>query len=53
VQVMAENPYAWRATSAASASATADAIAARLGHLSHLHDRLRAGVNYALLEARW
>ncbi|MFZ4567344.1 MAG: ATP-dependent RecD-like DNA helicase [Prochlorococcaceae cyanobacterium] len=51
VQVMAENPYRLARDIRGIGFRTADAIAARLGIEPTAMIRLRAGVNYALLEA--
>jgi exodeoxyribonuclease V alpha subunit len=51
VQVMAENPYRLARDIRGIGFRTADAIAARLGIEATAMIRLRAGVNYALLEA--
>ncbi|WP_198949718.1 ATP-dependent RecD-like DNA helicase [Synechococcus sp. 1G10] len=51
VQVMAENPYRLARDIRGIGFRTADAIAARLGIKPEAMIRLRAGVNYALLEA--
>jgi exodeoxyribonuclease V alpha subunit len=51
VQVMAENPYRLARDIRGIGFRTADAIAARLGIEATAMVRLRAGVNYALLEA--
>ena len=51
VQVMAENPYRLARDIRGIGFRTADAIAARLGIEAMAMVRLRAGVNYALLEA--
>jgi len=51
VQVMAENPYRLARDIRGIGFRTADAIAARLGIEVTAMVRLRAGVNYALLEA--
>jgi exodeoxyribonuclease V alpha subunit len=51
VQVMAENPYRLARDIRGIGFRTADAIAARLGIEATALIRLRAGVNYALLEA--
>ena len=51
VQVMAENPYRLARDIRGIGFRTADAIAARLGIAPDALIRLRAGVNYALLEA--
>ncbi len=51
VQVMAENPYRLARDIRGIGFRTADAIAARLGIEASALIRLRAGVNYALLEA--
>jgi exodeoxyribonuclease V alpha subunit len=51
VQVMAENPYRLARDIRGIGFRTADAIAARLGIEATALVRLRAGVNYALLEA--
>jgi exodeoxyribonuclease V alpha subunit len=51
VQVMAENPYRLARDIRGIGFRTADAIAARLGIEATAMIRLRAGINYALLEA--
>ncbi len=51
VQVMAENPYRLARDIRGIGFRTADAIAARLGIEPRAMIRLRAGINYALLEA--
>jgi exodeoxyribonuclease V alpha subunit len=51
VQVMAENPYRLARDIRGIGFRTADAIAARLGIEPTATIRLRAGINYALLEA--
>jgi exodeoxyribonuclease V alpha subunit len=51
VQVMAENPYRLARDIRGIGFRTADAIAARLGIEPTAMIRLRAGINYALLEA--
>jgi exodeoxyribonuclease V alpha subunit len=51
VQVMAENPYRLARDIRGISFRTADAIAARLGIEPTATIRLRAGINYALLEA--
>ena len=51
VQVMAENPYRLARDIRGIGFRTADAIAARLGIEPTAMVRLRAGINYALLEA--
>ena len=51
VQVMAENPYRLARDIRGIGFRTADAIAARLGIEVTAMIRLRAGINYALLEA--
>jgi exodeoxyribonuclease V alpha subunit len=51
VQVMAENPYRLARDIRGIGFRTADAIAARLGIEPAAMIRLRAGINYALLEA--
>jgi exodeoxyribonuclease V alpha subunit len=51
VQVMAENPYRLARDIRGIGFRTADAIAARLGIEPEAMIRLRAGINYALLEA--
>ncbi len=51
VQVMAENPYRLARDIRGIGFRTADAIAARLGIAPDAMIRLRAGINYALLEA--
>ncbi|WP_094561414.1 ATP-dependent RecD-like DNA helicase, partial [Synechococcus sp. 8F6] len=51
VQVMAENPYRLARDIRGIGFRTADAIAARLGIEHTATIRLRAGINYALLEA--
>jgi len=51
VQVMAENPYRLARDIRGIGFRTADAIAARLGIEASAMIRLRAGINYALLEA--
>ncbi|MFN9645428.1 MAG: AAA family ATPase [Cyanobacteriota bacterium] len=51
VQVMAENPYRLARDIRGIGCRTADAIAARLGIEPAAMIRLRAGINYALLEA--
>jgi exodeoxyribonuclease V alpha subunit len=51
VQVMAENPYRLARDIRGIGFRTADAIAARLGIEPAATIRLRAGINYALLEA--
>jgi len=51
VQVMAENPYRLARDIRGIGFRTADAIAARLGIKPEAMIRLRAGINYALLEA--
>ncbi|MCP9820957.1 ATP-dependent RecD-like DNA helicase [Synechococcus sp. Cruz-9H2] len=51
VQVMAENPYRLARDIRGIGFRTADAIAGRLGIEPEAMIRLRAGVNYALLEA--
>ncbi|MEY3964705.1 MAG: hypothetical protein RLZZ106_1960, partial [Cyanobacteriota bacterium] len=51
VQVMAENPYRLARDIRGIGFRTADAIAARLGIEPTALIRLRAGINYALLEA--
>jgi len=51
VQVMAENPYRLARDIGGIGFRTADAIAARLGIEATAMIRLRAGINYALLEA--
>jgi len=51
VQVMADNPYRLARDIRGIGFRTADAIAARLGIKPEAMIRLRAGVNYALLEA--
>jgi exodeoxyribonuclease V alpha subunit len=51
VQVMVENPYRLARDIRGIGFRTADAIAARLGIEATAMIRLRAGVNYALLEA--
>jgi exodeoxyribonuclease V alpha subunit len=51
VQVMAENPYRLARDIRGIGFRTADAIAARLGIEPAAQIRLRAGINYALLEA--
>ncbi len=51
VQVMAENPYRLARDIRGIGFRTADAIAARLGIAPDAMIRIRAGVNYALLEA--
>ncbi|MFM9088322.1 MAG: ATP-dependent RecD-like DNA helicase [Cyanobium sp.] len=51
VQVMAENPYRLARDIRGIGFRTADAIAARLGIEADSSIRLRAGINYALLEA--
>ena len=51
VQVMAENPYRLARDIRGIGFRTADAIAARLGIEPTSTIRLRAGINYALLEA--
>ena len=51
VQVMAENPYRLARDIRGIGFRTADAIAARLGIAPDAMIRLRAGLNYALLEA--
>jgi exodeoxyribonuclease V alpha subunit len=51
VQVMAENPYRLARDIRGIGFRTADAIAAKLGIEPEAMIRLRAGVNYALLEA--
>ncbi|MEB3361570.1 MAG: helix-hairpin-helix domain-containing protein, partial [Synechococcaceae cyanobacterium] len=51
VQVMAENPYRLARDIRGIGFRTADAIAARLGLEPDAMIRLRAGINYALLEA--
>jgi exodeoxyribonuclease V alpha subunit len=51
VQVMAENPYRLARDIRGIGFRTSDAIAARLGIEATAMIRLRAGINYALLEA--
>ncbi|KEF40612.1 MAG: recombinase RecD, partial [Cyanobium sp. CACIAM 14] len=51
VQVMAENPYRLARDIRGIGFRTADAIAARVGIEPEAMIRLRAGINYALLEA--
>ncbi|MEA5414380.1 SF1B family DNA helicase RecD2 [Synechococcus sp. BA-132 BA5] len=51
VQVMAENPYRLARDIRGIGFRTADAIAAKLGIEPEAMIRLRAGINYALLEA--
>ena len=51
IQVMAENPYRLARDIRGIGFRTADAIAARLGIEPTATIRLRAGINYALLEA--
>ena len=51
VQVMVENPYRLARDIRGIGFRTADAIAARLGIAPDAMIRLRAGINYALLEA--